>query len=332
MEELARSNEVTGPLTDASPAEERYQLRRARAWVRSLVDLRKHPEYYLLLAVSYLAQERWVQADDVARKGIEAISKQQSEAGDLACDSELALAELLLVRAGAVRANVHSARIEFPTICEALLTSAVDDCLKSLEIQSRLVQIDDARCLRELAVIFCSAHEPVYGASSSRDWTMIRLPVRPNRFAQWVTIEREDDPLLAAETFAQKAYEQRPTDRRSETLYINTHLYVMTEIDRRTMISGQQPVNEPKRVELAAQLDVQSDPNLLDTLMWHKRMLAEAQFMNKDESWKRSEREAVALSNQLSDYQNELGAIQYYQRLVKFHQRRVNSPLRRRMR
>jgi hypothetical protein len=291
------------------------------------LDLHDQPEFFLLFSVLYLAQGRWMQAYDMAHHGL-ALADGRNAAVD-GRDDIAACGELLLARAGAGRAFVHAVRMDFPATCEAFLQNAIEDCLSSLRTQREAgSNQSDARCLREIAVILCSSHDPVYGPRTA--YQPIRLAIKPEELAPWIAPDTLADPLVMASAFARKAFEQKKQGEHAETLYMNTHLYVMTEIDRRAIDNGAPAQYEEERIDLALQLTNRhgDDPNLLDTLMWHMFVLAERERKEGGASWKPSAVQANEVAARLDTYTDlRNNTNQYYQRLVQYHQVRVRRTL-----
>ncbi|MDP9192260.1 MAG: hypothetical protein M3P06_11225 [Acidobacteriota bacterium] len=290
-----------------------------RALQARLLDANERSvESYLLFSDLYLAQERWWQAYDMARAGITTLSHSGGEA-------ELVMTELLLARAGAGRAFVHAERMDFPGMCEAYLQKAMDDCLLALETQNRLGEEKaDPRVLRELAVILCSAHDPVYGPSPKR--TSVILAIDADRVTPWIGNDVELDPLYVAGAFARKAYENCVKNVSTTVLFLNTHLYAMTEIDRRLIDANDTPRYEQERSDLATDLMTRrpDDPNFLDTLMWHALVTAISPRVPP----LGTADEAVRLARQYADgldKQPKLGETEYYHRLIQYHQARVRK-------
>lgn len=317
IEELSKMTAALEELrTTTRSQDERTRIQELWHELHATHELLDQPEFFLLLAVLYLAQEKWMQAHDMASQGLLALEP----------SSQAAAAELHLARAGAGRAFVHSVRMDFPATCEAFLQSAVDDCLKSLELQDRnTADRPDGRCLRELAVIYCSAHDPVYGPNDT--YRPIQLKIDKARLARWTEVEGVEDSLSLAGVLARRAYDENSGDTQAAVLYENTHLYVMTELDRRHLDAEEtnDARYENDRIRLATSLEKRhaGDPNLLDTLMWHHRVLAEAQ-KRRNAPWGRAAKEAENYSNQLTDQAALRGNTnQYYQRLVDWHQIRV---------
>jgi hypothetical protein len=162
----------------------------------------------------------------------------------------------------------------------------------------------------------------------------VKLKIDRTRMDSWVRFEGVDDPLRLAGALARKAYDLNANDAHASALYQNTHLYVMTELDRRALDANdvppdQVPQYEKERVKLAGSLKEhhKGDPNLLDTLMWHHRVLAEAQKRRRA-PWEQAAHEAMNLSKQLTEQTRLRGNTnQYYKRLVEWHQTRVQRPI-----
>jgi hypothetical protein len=296
---------------------------------RGNATLRTRPELFLLSAGLYLTQEKWMQAYDVATRGLDLLR----ESGEDAAQSSVG-SELLLARAGAGRAFVHALRMDFPLECQTFMQGAVEDCLLALEAQrGRGDLVPDRRCLRELAVTFCASHDPVYGprdpAGPRATRKSIELHFDRERFPDGISIKTAKDPLLLAEVFARNAYSQKGTNPDAELMFANTHLYVMTDIDRRWLDAGEQnmPQYERERIDLARLLDSErDDPNFTDTLMWHCRVLAETRKRQRDSSWQTFDDRARELAATLDEHPGlAADTNQYYFRLVQYHKTRVRK-------
>jgi hypothetical protein len=293
---------------------------------RERLESERRPEFLLLFSVLYLTQEKWMQAYDMATRGL---LLQDSNDGVNGKQSS-ARAELLLARAGARRAFVHAHRMDFPNDCREFLQGTVEDCLKSLAVQREDGEtLPDRRCLRELAVTFCASHDPVYGPRRAEK--SIALTLDPASVVEDLDVSGANgDPLLLAEVFARQACRQPIADAQMKSLFANTHLYVMTEIDRRFLDNGQEPQYEAERIDLAEKLDSGGDdPNFLDTLMWHWWVLARTRKLRNDNSWLDFANRAKNIADTLPNHPGLVGpdTNQYYYRLARYHRRRVNSAM-----
>jgi hypothetical protein len=295
-------------LKNASTAKERRaSLIHASVIIKRLERLSDRPEYYLLTAVICLVQEKWLEGSDRAAHGLTFIRGQNADDfTDVEC-------ELLLARACADRAHVLSTRVHVRSIAKQFLDSAVESCLKGLELQDT----KDARLLRELAVILASSCQPVFGPN--RSLQPLSLTFDRQRLAKWAALDGDDDTLAIAGKLARKANTLN-RDSGLSFFFINTHLYVMADIDRRRLVAGLLPVYERERLQLAKELIKmvgRADPNFVDTIMWNEYVMA-AGLKKRGESWQRLAREATELSKLLKP---ENLTNRFYQRLIMVHQR-----------
>jgi hypothetical protein len=323
LEKIATALEEFKSSVAREPAVEREGIARLWRILSDLKELRGRPEYFLLMAVFYLAQEKWLQAYDMAGEGVGLVTGGNKNADDN--ESSLAHAELLLTRAGSARAFVHASRVEVPSACRAFLEIAVRDCLMCLSIKtdSHTSEVD-ARCLRELAVILSSSREPVYGVGT--EWQSLNLRIDREPLVRYASVAGEADVLTIATGLARRAWELGANDDRLQLFFVNTLLYALTEMDNRTVEPSGVALFEDERQELAvalAQGGTDLDPNFIDTLMWHEHVLSEAR-RSRGEPWEELAANAIGRSKTLAHA--DLVPNRYYQRLVRMHTKAVNAP------
>lgn len=309
------------PRGDRTAADERNGVVTLWRLLKEFTQLRDHPEHYLVLAVVYLAQEKWLQAYEMAGDGIAFVHE-----GGSAIDQDLrtnAQTELLLTRACAARAFVHATRVEVPAACRAFLQTAILACFECLQLQGQN-EPPDARCLRELAVIFGSSLEPLYGPGESpENWESLNLPIDRQRLAQWIDVPASADARRAAAALARRAWELGQYDPSLRHFFVNTHLYAMTEVDRELLLTHRPPQHEKERHEMAAELErglQHMDANFMDTLMWHEHVLALGRKRRGEPSDELAEK-AYERSHQI--VRQNLESNLYYRRLVVAHRNAI---------
>jgi hypothetical protein len=311
----------TPPADERKPHEERERAVNLWRLLKEFKQLDDHPEYYLVLAVVYLAQEKWLQAYDMAGDGIEFVGRSGAE---LDHEGTSALAELLLTRAGAARAFVHATRVDVPSACRAFLETAITTCFQCLEIQSDSAPAD-ARCLRELAVIYGSSQEPLYGPGDSpKGWDPLDLYIDRQRLSKWISISPEDDSRRVAAALARRAWELGSENESLKYFFVNTHLYAMTEVDRLLLAADASPQHEKEREDMALDLKDASekDANFTDTLMWHEYVLALG-HKKRAEPWSVFAENAADRSRQIG--RKDLTSNLYYRRLIMAHRQTVGA-------
>lgn len=308
-------------------SEERESLTRASRLFSEVKGLANRPEYFLLMAVVCLAQEKWLEASATTEHGLRLLTTDSSL--DIGREVE---SELLLTRGGAIRAHVLASRVDVPSVCQDFLRSAVENCLTLLEIQQRQEPDlpPDPRCVRELAVIFGSAREPVFGLG--KIWHPIDITIRPSRLREWVRVDDAADTLAIGAALARRAYELGSEEEALRPFFLNTHLYAMTETDRLLVAAHKRARHSDERIAAAQELErgvSRNDPNFLDTLMWHYHVLATEQRQTGG-PWQTHKAHAEDVARQLDP--RKLEQNRFYQRLVLAHKRIVLPPRRRRHR
>jgi hypothetical protein len=307
---------------DRNAADERERVVKLWRLLKEFTHLQNHPEHYLVLAVVYLAQERWLQAYDMAGDGILCLSEARCSIEDhLRTDAHV---ELLLTRACAARAFVHATRVEVPSACRAFLQTAIVACFDCLELQEQNAP-PDARCLRELAVIFGSSLEPLYGPGDSpASWESLNLSIDRARLSAWVDVPATANARLAAAALARRAWELGQEDESLKHFFVNTHLYAMTEVDRELLLQHRPAVHEEERLQMAAELECgahHNDANFTDTLMWHEHVLG---FGRKTLGQPSGELAEKAHKRSKQIIKQNLDSNLYYRRLVIAHRQAIN--------
>lgn len=298
-----------------TPAQKRDAAARGATFRSEVNALAGHPEYYLLMAVVYLTQELWLEASSMAEHGLRALERVNTD------EKNVLESELLLTRAGAIRAHALASRVDSPSICHDFLHSAAQNCVRSLALATQSQEKPDPRCLRELAMIFGSAREPVFGVAKEREPINLSIPAKGLR--RWIEIKGRPNMLDVAAALARRAFELGGDRDGLRLFFLNTHLYAMTETDRLLSENESAVRYEEERIALAEELEHSvgtNDRNFLDTLMWHHYVLA-ATHRRMGGEWQSHKEKAEKLAAQIDP--KPLDPNRFYQRLVQRHRRIV---------
>ncbi|MCH9648148.1 MAG: hypothetical protein K0U98_07915 [Deltaproteobacteria bacterium] len=275
------------------------------------VELKGHPEFYLLLNSIYSSHDKWFQAYEAAVQGRRSIWKSEMPRAKTRRPQEhlASTCELLLAEATALRVWTLELYWDLPLVAAGLLEKAAQLCRlcrqrqrdweKSLSPRSTARR--EARCLRELSILYGAARE-------------IDLRIEPGaqdlQEANLSAKESKDPSLGLFRFFARRAVEAlKEEELEMRMYYVNGLLYALTvsgnecELEERRALAREFDKNEQRR---------DSDPILLDTQAWHHYHLARHQekageaFQEELEQARRMISRAVDLSSDREGYYGEL--------------------------